>query len=103
MNQPCIPPVAQRRLSKRSGVAKFILGPDYKNAGEVNDVVAELNENIDTLNTLKEDTWGQDSEDIQAAIDNLQDEIVILESELEEQTTGFSLFGWLGKLISSYK
>jgi len=93
---------ALKSMSKRSGLAKLILGPDYKNAREVKGAMTELNSDIDTLTTLKEDMWGLDAENIQTAIDGLQEEVAVLEGELENQTTGFSLFGWLGKLISRY-
>lgn len=93
---------AIKNMNKRSGLGKFILGPDYKNAGEVKGVMSELNDDVDALTILRDDAVGQDAEDIQSAIDDLQDEIVVLEDELEDQTTGFSLFGWLGRLISQY-
>jgi hypothetical protein len=93
---------ALKKMSKRSGLAKFVLGPDYKNAGEVKGAVNQLNEDIDALMTLKESMWGLDSTDVDTAIENIQTEVEILEGELETGTSGFSLFGWLGKLISGF-
>ena len=93
---------AMKNMNKRSGLGKFILGPDYKNVGEIRGAMAELNNDVETLSLLKGDLVGQEAGDIQAAIDGLQGEITVLEGELESQTTSFSLFGWLGKLISKY-
>jgi len=54
------------------------------------------------LNKLnnKQKALPADTVDIQGAINELQLEADGLESQLEEQLSGFSLFGWLAKLLA---
>lgn len=35
-------------------------------------------------------------------MDSLEEEVVVLENELEQELEGFSLFGWLNRILSGY-
>lgn len=87
-------------MSQRNKAVKFLLGPDYKNAGQVRSDVVGLRNDIKKLEQIKEDSLPTDAADVQGAIDELQVEADSLESQLEEQLSGFSLFGWLSKLLA---
>ena len=92
---------AVQTMSKRSGIAKFLLGPDYKNAGQVRSNIVDLRNDIDKLERMKADATASDAEDIQMAIDELQAEADVLDTQLEEQLSGFSLLGWLARRLAN--
>ena len=92
---------ALRQMSQRNKALKFLIGPDYKNAGQVRSDVVSLRGDIGKLEQIKDDALPADVEDIQGAIDELQVEAGGLETQLTEQLSGFSLFGWLVKLLAN--
>lgn len=92
---------ALQTMSQRNKAVKFLLGPDYKNAGQVRSDVVGLRNDIKKLEQIKEDSLPADAGDVQGAIDELQVEADSLETQLEEQLSGFSLFGWLSKLLAN--
>ena len=92
---------ALHQMSQRNQVMKFMIGPDYKNAGQVRSDVVGLRSDIRKLEQIKEGSLPADAEDIQGAIDELQVEADELETQLAEQLAGFSLFGWLAKLLAN--
>jgi hypothetical protein len=93
---------ALQLMSQRSQAVKLIAGPDYKNAGQVRNDVVELKNDILELEQIKEEVLPIEAGDVQGAIDELQVEADDLEAQLIEQTSGFSLFGWLGRLLTRY-
>jgi len=92
---------ALQTMSQRNKAVKFMIGPDYKNAGQVRSDVVGLRNDIKKLEQIKDDSLPADAEDVQGAIDELQVEADSLEAQLEEQLLGFSLFGWLSKLLAN--
>jgi hypothetical protein len=95
--------VALSSMDARPGFLRFILGPDYKNAGQVRSQIVQLRNQIEQLTRLKEKlTLQQDQESVQTAIDSLQAEANALEGELNQKLEGFTLFGWLAKLLAQY-
>jgi len=92
---------ALNQMSQRSGMVKFFIGPDYKNAGQVRSDVVGLRNDIKKLEQIKEGYSPNDAGDIQGAIDELQVEANELENKLAEELSGFSLFGWLSKLLAN--
>ena len=91
---------ALQQMSQRNQILKFMIGPDYKNAGQVRSDVVGLRNDVRKLEQIKQGASPEDVEDIQEAIDGLQVESDNLESQLTEQLSGFSLFGWLAKLLA---
>lgn len=90
-------------MQSRSGLMKFVFGPNYKNAGEIKVQAAQLRNDAVGLTSLrKELTLVADQEEVQDAIDSLEEEADALESELDQQLQGFSLFGWLSRILSGY-
>jgi len=92
---------ALHQMSQRNQAVKFLIGPDYKNAGQVRRDVVGLRNDIRKLEKIKEDSLPADVGDIQGAVDELQVEADGLEAQLTEQLSGFSLFGWLAKLLAN--
>lgn len=92
---------ALQTMSKRNKAVKLMIGPDYKNAGQVRSDVVGLRNDIKKLEQIKEDSSPIDAGDVQGAIDELQVEADGLEAQLIEHTSGFSLFGWLAKLFAN--
>jgi len=92
---------ALQQMSQRNKAVKFLLGPDYKNAGQVRSDVVGLRNDIKKLEQIKENSLPVDVGDVQGAIDELQVEADALEAQLTEQLSGFSLFGWLAKLLAN--
>jgi hypothetical protein len=91
---------AIKTMSQRNKVLKLMIGPDYKNAGQVRSDVVGLRNDINKLEQIKEESLPSDNGDIQGAIDELQTEADGIENQLTEQLSGFSFFGWLSKLIN---
>ena len=92
---------ALQKMSQRNLAVKFLIGPDYKNAGQVRKDVVGLKNDIKKLEQIKKKSLPADVEDIQGAIDELQVESDELETQLSEQLSGFSLFGWLTRLLAN--
>jgi hypothetical protein len=91
---------ALHQMSQRNQAVKFMIGPDYKNAGQVRSDVVGLRNDISKLEQIREQSLPADVGDVQGAIDELQVEADGLETELTQQLSGFSLFGWLAKLLA---
>jgi len=92
---------ALETAQKRSGFARFFIGPNYKKLKTVEERLENHTQNLAELEELKEQ--------IQVASDkNLLDEQIQvmeeikqeLENEVMENKKGFSLFGWLSKLLT---
>ncbi len=92
---------ALHQMNQRNQAVKFMIGPDYKNAGQVRSDVVGLRNDIRNLEQIKEESLPADVGDIQGAIDELQVEANELETQLADQLSGFSLFGWLAKLLAN--
>ena len=93
---------ALQQMSQRKQLVKLLIGPDYKNAGQVRSDVVGLRNDIRQLTRIQEKALPIDAGDVQGAIDELQAEADDLEAQLAEQVSGFSLFGWLSRLLSQY-
>jgi len=93
---------ALSRIDSRGRFLKFVFGPDYKNAGEVRGQIAEIQGDIEELTAIKDDLTYTDQQEVQDAIDNLESEAETLTTELDQKLEGFSLFGWLNRLLSRY-
>ena len=91
---------ALHQMSQRKQALKLLIGPDYKNAGQVRSDVVGLKNDVRKLELLKDKSLPEDVEDIQGAINDLQLEATGLEVQLDEQLSGFSLFGWLSKMLA---
>ena len=93
---------ALNEMSGRPGFLKFIIGPDYKNAGEVRSEIVKLRNEIRQLTRVSEDLTGSDKTAIDQSIAALQTDLTAIETKLSDALKGISLFGWLSKLLSGF-
>ena len=89
------------KVKSRGSFAKFILGPNY---GEIKDAKKTLKQNreqIKQLNQIRTQLSNQENQQqLAEQIQILEQENQKIETSLNEAQKGFSLFGWLNKLIS---
>ncbi|EKD95767.1 MAG: hypothetical protein ACD_24C00341G0003 [uncultured bacterium] len=93
---------ALKDMSGRPGFLKFIIGPDYKNAGEVRSEIVRMRNEIQKLTRTRERVSGTDQTVIDESIASLEENLTELETSLSEALEGVSLFGWLSKLLSGF-
>ena len=91
-----------KSMEGRPGYLKFIMGPDYKNAGQVRSEVVHLRNQISKLDRIQDRVGASESGTIGETIATLQAELTAIETTLYEKLQGFSLFGWLSKLLSGF-
>jgi cysteinyl-tRNA synthetase len=87
----------------RGALLKFVLGPNW---GELKEAKKEMQQNevrIKELNRLMEQVQNEsDRQALQEQIKVLEEQNTQLSDNLEKQTEGFSLLGWLFKWINKY-
>jgi len=93
---------ALNEMYGRPGFLKFIIGPDYKNAGEVRSEIVKLRNEIRKLTKTGEGLTGSDKTAIDQSIAALQTDLVAIETKLSDALKGISLFGWLSKLLNGF-
>lgn len=93
-------------IEERPAVTKFFFGPDYRSAKEIDIQVEALKTQLMQMTQLRERLQENlDREDLVAvdsAKSDLEESIAMLQQELEEKLKGFSLFGWLNKILIGY-
>jgi len=89
------------KIQDRGGFAKFFIGPNYKEIKDAQKTLEQNKEQIKQLNQIKNQLYNQGNQQ------QLTEQIRVLEQTNQEIETlltdaqkGFSLFGWLNKLIS---
>ena len=90
------------KVNKRSSVMKFLIGPDYKNLGQLRKEVVHTRNNVRQLEHLKEKAGEEEQGAIDAAIQALQVKASGIQANIIEKSSGFSLFGWLARWLSGY-
>lgn len=94
--------IAIEKIEGRPAYLRFLIGPDYRNAGELRSHIVQIRNQIRQLEQLQEKVTDQESDDIQEVIDGLNEEADSLEQDLSLKLEGFSLFGWLARLFAGY-
>lgn len=89
-------------MEARPSIVKFIMGPDYKNAGQVRSEIVRLRNQIAKLTRTQEKLGATESATISESISTLQSELTAIETRLYENLQGISLLGWLGKLLTGF-
>lgn len=89
-------------MEARPGYLKVIMGGDYKNAGQVRSEIVHLRNQISKLNRIQDKVSPQEDTSIGETIKILQDELLVIDTKLMENLEGFSLFGWLNKLLAGF-
>lgn len=86
----------------RPGFLKFIIGPDYKNAGQVRSEIVKLENEIRQLTRAKEGLSESDQAAIDESIAALEGDLTSIKTMLNEALKGISLFGWLSRFLSGF-
>lgn len=91
-------------MAGRPGFLKFIVGPDYKNAGQVRSEIVRLRNQINQLTRTRtrEGLSTTDQAGIDTTIAALQTDLTSIETRLNDALKGVSLFGWLGRLLNGF-
>ena len=90
-----------KQVKNRGRLKKFFFGPDYKNLNSIEDRLANHEEKLGQLKQLADQITNQaDAERLQEQIQVMEQVKAELEKETAEESKGFSLFGWLNKMLS---
>ena len=92
-----------QEMNARPGYLKFILGPNYRNAGEIRSSIVNLQNQERQLTKIKDSLSEEDMQEMDEAILTVQEEISTYEQQLEDNLKGFALFGWLNRLLTNYQ
>jgi hypothetical protein len=90
-----------KAIKNRGQFRKFILGPDFKKIGETEEMLARHTERLNELKQLSSQaTTDEDRSLLEQRIYEMETIKMEIEKEVLEEQKGFSLFGWLNKLIN---
>lgn len=89
------------KVQSRSGFAKFLVGPNFGEIKDAQKTMAQNKEQIRQLNQLRTQLSNEgDQLQLTEQIKTLEQANLNIENSLQKAQGGFSLFGWLNKLIS---
>jgi|SRR3989338_1650303 len=92
---------ALQNVSERGGFARFFIGPDYSEIKKAEQSVEKYNEKLQKMGEEVSQLTAQDLIDsLNTQIKAMEEVKTELQSEIEAQKGGFSLFGWLNRLLS---
>jgi len=90
-----------QKVQNRGGFVKFLVGPDYKEINNAKNLLEKNKERIMILNQIKDQVTDPIEIETLAKKSRLLEEVNSeLESSLEEEQKGFSLFGWLFRRLN---
>lgn len=88
------------QVKNRGQLKKFFFGPDYKNLNSIEEKLKNHEEKLSQLRDLAEQIVDKaDATKLQEQIDVMEQVKIELEKEVIEESKGFSLFGWLNKML----
>ncbi|MFC1678360.1 hypothetical protein ACFLZ9_01385, partial [Patescibacteria group bacterium] len=92
---------SMEKVKNRGRLKKFFFGPDYKNLSSVEDRLVNHTEKLEQLKELvSQITNDADAETLEEQIVVMEQIKTELKNEVTEESKGFSLFGWLNKMLS---
>ena len=89
-------------VDDRPAAVKFLIGPDFKNLGQLRKEVVHTRNNIRKLEKVSEKVTGETKEAVDEAITELEATSLNLQASIGEKLEGFSLFGWLARWLSGF-
>ena len=93
---------AIQNTSERPAAVRFLIGPDYKNLGQLRSEVVHTRNNIRKLEKVLERASEEDQPAIEAAVLELEESALKLQTEIYTKLADFSLFGWLFRWLSGF-
>ena len=92
---------ALETAQKRSGFARFFIGPDYAQLKTVEERLKNHSQNLAELKELREQIQvNQDKDLLDEQIQVMEEIKQELQNEVTKDKKGFSLFGWLSRLLT---
>ena len=92
---------AMKRVEERGAVRKFFFGSDYKNLGVIRSELATTTQNIAKLKLAADKVvFEADKIELNTQIQNLETELIKINTYLKAHEDIFSLFGWFNKIIN---
>ncbi len=95
--------VHAKKVEDRPAWKRFLLGPDYKNLGQLRSGLVHMDNGIRKLERVVERSNDGSSSALQLQLEELVTQRESIVSMIKERESGFSLFGWVSKLLSGYK
>jgi chaperonin cofactor prefoldin len=87
----------------RGATLKFFLGPDYKELKKTKKVWEGNQQRINELNRILGQVSNEDEKTaLKNQINTLEEQNTALKNQVESLTSGFSMLGWLSKIINKY-
>ena len=91
------------KAESRSGFTKFFIGPNYKQLKAAKQEIEQNQLRIRELNQIMSQiTNTSDRTELENQIRILESQNTALSEQLNQDVKGFSLFGWLSKLINKF-
>ncbi len=89
-----------KNIEGRNGFVKFLIGPDYNEVDNAQKALSQNKEQITQLNQIKAKITNQADQQVLAnQISILEKANVNIETSLNQSQGGFSLFGWLFRIV----
>jgi len=90
-----------QQIQNRTKFVKFFVGPNYNEINKAKKILEQNREQINQLNQIKNQISDQnDIQNLNQQIQVLEQINLEIEKFLETSQKGFSLFGWLSKILS---
>jgi hypothetical protein len=91
-------------IEDQPGWKKFLLGTEYKNLGQLRSALVKNRNQIRKLNQNVEKASSEETKlMLQTQIETMTQERERIKDIIVEEESGFSLLGWLSKLLTGYK
>lgn len=91
---------ALQKAKKRRGFARFFIGPNYREIKTAKEKLKNHAQHLEELKVLKESLTSSDDKNLLDEQIQVMEEIKTeLETDIKQNTRGFSLFGWLNKIL----
>jgi len=88
-------------VKNRGRLKKFFFGPDYKRLNTVEEKLANHSEKLSELKGLAAQITDEaDKASLEAQIEVMKQAAVEIQNEASGEKKGFSLFGWLNRMLS---
>jgi len=91
-----------QKIASRTSFAKFFIGPNYSQIKSAQGLLNQYKSKISQMYQIQTQLEDKSQyQNIASNIELLNEQIISLEQEIEDSQTGFSLFGWLGRLLNN--
>ena len=94
---------SMKKIENQNGFKKFLIGTDYKNLGQLRSSLAHNENQVRQLTQISEELEeGEEKEAIKEQLMTMMQERERIKSIITENEEGFSLLGWVFRLMNGY-